>query len=385
MNQPPLRELAGLFLRLGVTAFGGPAAHIAMMEIEIVRRRQWLTHEEFLDLIGATNLIPGPNSTEMAIHIGLRKGGARGLLIAGLCFLVPAVVITLIFAQLYVAYGTTPNAAPALLGIRCAVIAIVLGAVTRLGKPVVRKTSMVAIALLVGILSVLHVSTVVLLLGGGVVGMAWGNRERLARICASITASFSAFILAFIVPAASADAVPSIAPLWGIGLFFLKIGSILYGSGYVLIAFLQDGLVTSHGWLTQTQLLDAIAIGQFTPGPVLSTATFIGFVMRGIPGAIVATAAIFLPSFIFVLITGPLVPRLRKSPVMSGFLDGANASSLGLMLGACVILAAASLSTAAAWIVFVLASGVHLSGRLNAPMTLLASAGLGWGLSVVGV
>jgi chromate transporter len=373
-----LKEIVLLFLKLGTVAFGGPAAHIAMMEDEVVKRRGWITREQFLDLLGATNLIPGPNSTEMAIHIGYVRAGWRGLIVAGACFILPAVAITLLLAHLYVTYGTMPQVGPFILGIRSAMIAVILAAVYRLSKPMMNNPFMVLVGLAVMGLNILHADEVVLLLGAGVLGIIWENRHRLRGAVSSF------FVLAVTSSVPLAQVSTSIAvgaggaTLIGLGLFFLKVGSVLYGSGYVLVAFLQGGLVDTRHWLTQTQLLDAIAIGQFTPGPVLSAATFIGYVILGFPGAAVATTAIFLPSFIFVLIVNPLIPRLRKSLLVRGFLDGVNAASLGLMMAVGVSLALSTLTGFAPWGIFVLALIVVVVWNLNAAWIVAASALLSW-------
>jgi chromate transporter len=373
-----LKEIASLFLKLGTIAFGGPAAHIAMMEDEVVKRRGWITRERFLDLLGATNLIPGPNSTEMAIHVGYVRAGWRGLIVAGACFILPAVAITLLLAHLYVTYGTMPQVGPFILGIRSAMIAVILAAVYRLSKPMMKNPFMVLVGLAVMVLNILHTDEVALLLGAGVLGIIWENRHRLRGAVSSF------FVLAATSSVPLAQVSTSIAvgaggaTLTGLSLFFLKVGSVLYGSGYVLVAFLQGGLVDARHWLTQTQLLDAIAIGQFTPGPVLSAATFIGYVILGFPGAAVATTAIFLPSFIFVLIVNPLIPRLRKSLLMRGFLDGVNAASLGLMMAVSVSLALSTLTGFAPWGIFVLALIVVVVWNLNAAWIVAASALLSW-------
>ena len=372
-----LREIGVLFLRLGSTALGGPAAHIAMMEDEIVKRRQWITHEHFLDLLGATNLIPGPNSTEMAIHIGFVKAGWKGLVVAGACFILPAIVVTLVLAHLYVAFGTIPQVGRFIWGIRAGVIAVILAAVLRLGKPVARKQAMVNIGLAVTILSLWHIDEVLLLLGAGAAGLVWSNRHRL------ITGSVNILLFAPL-PSVSLSAlvapnnVQNPATLSGLGLFFLKIGSILYGSGYVLVAFLQGGLVDTRHWLSQSQLLDAIAVGQFTPGPVLSTATFIGYIILGVPGALISTLGIFGPSFLFVSIIGPYVPKLRKSLLASGFLDGVNAASLGLMAAVCITLGVSTFTSVSAWIVFALSAAILLRWNLNPAWIVLGSAMVGW-------
>jgi chromate transporter len=372
-----LKELALIFLRLGTIAFGGPAAHIAMMEEEIVKRRKWISHEHFLDLLGMTNLIPGPNSTEMAIQIGYLRAGWKGLVVAGACFILPATIITLFLAHLYVAYGSIPRFLPLMAGIRPAIISIILAAVYRLGKPMLKKSFSVAIGIAVVAANLLGADEILLLLGSGIIGLLWKYRDRFQQSLAPL--------LLLIPPVASQAAIQQTAAgqtIVNLGLFFLKIGSILYGSGYVLVAFLQHGLVDARHWLTQSQLLDAIAVGQFTPGPVLSTSTFIGYIILGLPGAFVSTAGIFLPSFIFVLISGPLIPKLRRSPLLSGFLDGVNAGALGLMIGVSLKLAISILSGPLPWIIFLAALAAVVLWRVNAAWIVIGSAVLGWLVSL---
>lgn len=328
-----LAELAGLFLKLGTISFGGPAAHIAMMEAEVVRRRQWLSREEFLDLLGATNLIPGPNSTEMAIHIGHRRAGFPGLFVAGACFILPAMLIVLACAWAYVRYGTLPQAEALLYGVKPVIVAIVLQALWSLGRSAVKSIPLGALAVAAASLAWLGVNELALLGGAG--ALAAMLRVRPPATSSNPPAGLdpgSVQPLLAAVPAAAA-AVAAVAPfgLWPMFLFFLKVGSVLYGSGYVLLAFLRNGLVERFGWLTEHQLLDAVVVGQITPGPVFTTATFIGYLLGGTPGALVATAGIFLPAFFFVAISGPLVPRLRRSPLAGAFLDGVNVASLALM------------------------------------------------------
>ena len=374
-------ELAQLFVRLGFTAFGGPAAHIAMMEDEVVARRRWFTHEEFLDMLGVTNLIPGPNSTEMALHIGYRRGGLQGLVVAGASFILPAMLVTLAFAAVYTAYGTVPALGTIMGGIRAAIIAVILGAVSRLGKPLVKNPFQAALGTVVGVLSVLRVDALALLLVAGAAGIAWKERGKIRRLAAAIAplpAALCTLRGALPPGASSLSSPPEGATLTGLGLFFLKIGSILYGGGYVLVAFLQQGLVEGRGWLTQSKLLDAIAVGQFTPGPILSTATFIGYTLFGIPGAIVSTGAIFLPSFVFVTAVGPFVPKLRKSEAMKGFLDGVNAGALGLMAGVCITLGIATLTGVTAICIFVVAAVVVFRWRVNAAWIVAGAAAAGW-------
>jgi chromate transporter len=320
-----LQELAILFLKLGTVAFGGPAAHIAMMRHEVVERRRWMDEQEFLDLMGATNLIPGPNSTELAIHIGRVRAGWRGLVVAGVCFILPAALIVLVFAWTYARYGSTPGAQDLLYGIVPVVIAVIVQALWGLLKTAVKGplTALVGVAALVLYLS--GVPEIPLLAGGAlVVVLARGVRRKWgAGTGASAPLGVPLGLLA--VSATSTGMVP-------LFLSFLKIGSLLFGSGYVLLAFLRSEFV-GPGMLTQRQLVDAVAIGQVTPGPVFTTATFIGYLLEGVPGAIVATVGIFLPAFVFVVLTGPIIPRLRSSPIMSNFLDGVNVVSLALMAG----------------------------------------------------
>ena len=318
-----LAEVAKLFFKLGVTAFGGPAAHIGIIHDETVKRRKWLTDGEFLDLVGATNLIPGPNSTEMAIHIGFLRAGWPGLLVGGACFILPAMFIVLFLAWVYVHFGTAPQAGWLLYGIKPAVIAVIIQAIWNLGPKAVKGTLTAAVAACVIILYFLGVNEIVMLFAGGLIATLIANWRRLR----------GNVVGAFLIPLGSVSlpqvSIPFNLPV--LFLTFLKIGVVLYGSGYVLLAFLRADFVVRFGWLTDQQLIDAVAIGQLTPGPILTTATFIGFVLGGTPGAILATVGIFLPSFIFVAIANPLIPRLRRSVWFSALLDGVNVASLGLM------------------------------------------------------
>jgi chromate transporter len=326
-----LTQVAKLFLKLGITGFGGPVAHIAMIEDEVVKRRQWLTQEHFLDLLGVTNLIPGPNSTEMAIHIGYIYAGWLGLIVAGVCFIFPAVLITGLFAYLYVNYGTLPQVLPLLYGIKPVVLAIIINAIWGLGKKAIKTRKLLVIAIAVGLITwFAKVNEVMALLLGGILGMIWlrsGNQINLMII--GLTTSTFLQTTATVNTAINNHVS---VPLWQLGLFFLKVGSVLFGGGYLLIAFLQGGLVEEFGWLTQQQLLDAIAIGQFTPGPVLSTATFIGYIIAGFPGAIVATLGIFFPSFLLVAALNPFMNPIRNSSWTRPFLDAVNVSAVALMV-----------------------------------------------------
>jgi chromate transporter len=319
-----LRELALLFLRLGFTAFGGPAAHIAMMEEEVVRRRQWLSPPEFLDLLGATNLIPGPNSTEMALHVGHRRAGLPGLVVAGACFIVPAASITLALAWVYVRFGKLPAASGALYGIKPVMIAVVAQALWRLGRSAVRSWRLGALGVACALAVALGAGEIAVLVAAGLIAAvttARPNHPESSVVGLEVAGSAG-------VAAASTAAVASSTSLF---LVFAKIGSVLFGSGYVLLAFLRTDLVEHRHWLTEGQLMDAIAVGQVTPGPVFTTATFVGFVVDGAPGAAAATAGIFFPAFVFVAISGRLVPRLRASKRAGAFLDGVNVASLALM------------------------------------------------------
>jgi chromate transporter len=318
----PLAEVAALFLKLGFTAFGGPAAHIAIMHDEIVQRRKWLSDEQFLDLLGATNLIPGPNSTEMAIHIGYLRAGWRGLLLAGLGFISPAVLIVLALAWLYVRFGTTPQAEWLLYGIKPVVIAIIAQALWMLGNKALRNKTLALVGLLALGLYFLGFNEIALLFAGGLVYLLLFNFRRRQSLPLGAVLPLGGFAL-------SLASIPFSLPV--LFLTFLKIGSVLYGSGYVLLAFLRADFVLRLGWLTDQQLLDAVAIGQVTPGPLFTAATFIGYLLGGVPAALLATLGIFLPSFIFVAISNPLIPKIRNSPWAGSLLDGVNAAALGLM------------------------------------------------------
>jgi len=383
-DRTSLAELAEVFFKLGVIGFGGPAAHIAMMEEEVVKRRRWLTHEQFLDLLGATNLIPGPNSTEMAIHLGYVRAGWRGLAVAGSCFIFPAVAITLFFAYLYIHFGTMPQLAAFMFGIRAAIIGVILAAAYRLSRPMLKKHNLVIIGLAVTILNLFGFDEITLLFSAGFLSIVWEHRKRIWQKAFSLFNTNVLPVCAMFFSPLGNEVNAATTNLTTLGLFFLKVGAILYGSGYVLVAFLQGGLVEQYHWLTQQQLLDAIAIGQFTPGPILSTATFIGYVLLGFPGAAVATIGVFLPSFIFVMLSSPLIPKLRNSPMARSFLDGVNAAALGLMLAVCVSLGLCSLTSMAGWLIFGLAILVLVAWNLNAAWIVLGSACLGWLFSSMG-
>lgn len=321
-----LWDIARLFLKLGTTAFGGPAAHIAMLQQEVVERRGWISQSEFLDHLGASNLIPGPTSTELVIHIGRRRGGWLGLLVAGSCFIFPAAFIVGVLAWAYVSYGKLPAVAGLLYGVKPVVIAIILQALWKLGQSAIKSAWLAVVALIALGVSVVGVSPLLVLAAGGVLALAgsWVRSRNRTGLIAGTKSSFA-------LPVAAATATGVSAGLWPIFFAFAKIGALVFGSGYVLLAFLRTDLVERHGWLTQQQLLDAVAVGQVTPGPVFTTATFLGYLLHGTSGAIAATVGIFLPAFIFVAVSAPLIPRIRESQIAGAMLDGINVASLALM------------------------------------------------------
>ncbi len=367
-----------LFLRLGLTAFGGPAAHIAMMRHEFVTRREWLTDRRFLDLLGVTNLIPGPNSTEMAIHLGRERAGWRGLAGAGVAFIAPAAVMVSVLAWVYVEFGSTPAVSWVLYGVKPVVIAIVAQAIWGLGRVVVRRWQTGLLAAVVIVLGLLGVNELLLLFGGGAAG-ALVQRPRW------LTGRLSGVLLAPLASVGAVGAAPISFSLPGMGLLFLKIGAVLYGSGYVLLAFLRGDFVERMGWITETQLLDAVAIGQVTPGPVFTTATFIGFLLAGVPGAIVATIAIFLPSFVFVAAVHPLVERLRSSRVTAPILDAVNAAAVGLMTVVLVLLGRSALVDVPTILAALVALAVLIFTKANSLWLILAGAALGAVVQGLGV
>jgi len=336
-----LGEVAGLFLKLGTIAFGGPAAHIAMMHDETCRRRGWVSEQRFLDLLGAANLIPGPSSTEMAIYLGYERAGWKGLIAGGVCFILPAMLIVLTLSWVYVQLGSTPQAVWLLYGIKPVIVAIIVQALWGLFKSAIKGPLLAAVALLVLISYLSGFSVVVLIFGSGLLVMCIKNlwRIRSGRGTNIGIALFPALGL----PVSQVTGIPVQFSLTSLVLVFLKIGSIVFGSGYVLLAFLRNDFVHRLGWLTDQQVLDAVAIGQFTPGPVFTTATFIGFILGGFHGAFLATVGIFLPSFLFVAAVFPLVGILRSSQWASAFLDGVNVGAFGLMAGVTIQLGKAAL------------------------------------------
>jgi chromate transporter len=367
-DRTTLRELTLLFLRLGTTAFGGPAAHIAMMQDEVVRRRKWLTEERFLDLLGATNLIPGPNSTELAIHIGWDRRRWAGLIVAGVSFIVPAMLITWWIAVVYVRYGTLPAAGWLMYGVKPVVLAIIVQAIWTLAPKAATTTRLRVIGIAAACAVALGVNEILVLFAAGAVAVLAAN-PRWQRPSQ----------LALIVPAAATAGVAAAsASLSSIFWVFLKIGSVLFGSGYVLVAFLRTDLVARLHWLTEGQLLDAIAVGQVTPGPVFTTATFIGYVLAGSLGALVATAGIFLPAFVFVALSGPLVPRMRASPAAAALLDGVNVASLALMLVVTAQLGWSTLIDLPTVLIALLAAVLLVRFRVNSTWLVFGGAAIGW-------
>jgi chromate transporter len=374
-RQPSLSELAFVFLKLGAISFGGPAAHIAMMENEFVRKRRWITESDFLDRLAAANLIPGPSSTEVAIFIGHSKCGWAGLLIAGCCFIIPAAFIVGTIAAVYVRFGSMPQVAGILYAIKPAVIAIILQALWSLARTATKTKALAAIGVISVALNALGIAPlIVLVIAGTASGMAaWvEKRERMVLFAVP---PFGRWALLFGAPAAVAIIPVSLLRLF---LSFLKIGSVVFGSGYVLLAFLRSEFIDHLHWLTEKQLIDAVAVGQFTPGPVFTTATFIGYLVAGIPGAVIATLGIFLPGFLLVAASGPLIPKLRRSPVAGAILDGVVVGSLALMVVVAWQLGMAAINDRLAALIFVASAVALFRFRLN-------SAWLIGGAALIGV
>jgi chromate transporter len=370
-----LGEVIRLFLRLGFTAFGGPAAHIAMMHDEVVTRRKWITEQYFLDMVGATNLVPGPNSTEMAIHLGHVRAGWRGLIAAGICFILPAVLIVLTLAWLYVEYGSTPQGDALMYGIKPVIIAIVVQALYKLVPTALKGPLLAAVGVAALAAFLLGVNELVVLFGGALLVVVIQAVRRFPQGAAALLP------LVGLPRWLPQTAVESPITLERIFLVFLKVGALLYGSGYVLLAFLRNDLVLNYGWLTDQQLLDAVAIGQFTPGPVFTTATFIGYLLAGLPGAVVATLGIFLPSFLFVGLLTRIMPHLRKSPWTAAFLDGVNVAALGLMAGVTWQLGRAALIDLPTVLLAVVAAVLLFRFKINSAWLVLAGGIIGLGLA----
>lgn len=370
-----LKDIAKLFLKLGVVGFGGPAAHIAMMQEEVVEKRKWLTEQHFLDLIGATNLIPGPNSTEMTMHIGHEKGGWKGLVVAGLCFILPAVFITGIFAYLYKQYGQLPQVQPFVYGIKPAIIAIILGAIFPLAKKSLKSTELLLLGILVLVCSLLGINEIYLMFGAGFFALflAYIRNKEQNSLNSFLPLTFLQITNTTLLSATNAKI------FW----IFLKIGAILYGSGYVLFAFLDTELV-STGLLTRQQLIDAIAVGQFTPGPVFSSVTFIGYQINGLTGAVVSTIAIFLPSFLFVALLNPIVKKMRHSKLFSAFLDAVNVASVAIIVAICFDMGKDTITDWRTILIAVLSIAIAFGYRkLNSAFVVLGGSLLGYLLTLV--
>jgi len=379
MREVSLGEIALVFLKLGTIAFGGPASHLAMMEEEFVRRRNWITEAEFLDRLATANLIPGPSSTEVAIFVGLLKRGWLGLIVAGCCFIIPAAAMVSVIAWAYVRFGSLPKAEGVLYAIKPAVVAIVIQALGKLGRTGLRTGRLAVIALLAAGLSLLGLGPILVLLLAGLLSAAAPAIRN--RLLAAGALGFPKIIgLSKVVGslAAAAGGAPFPAVLGRLFLSFLKIGSVVFGSGYVLLAFLQTEFVERLHWLTERQLIDAVAVGQFTPGPLFTTATFIGYVVAGWMGAVVATVGIFLPGFVLVAVSGPLIPRLKRSPVAAAALDGVVAGSLALMAVVTWQLGKASIVDRTTLGVFTVSLIVLLGLRVNPAWLIAAAAVVGW-------
>jgi chromate transporter len=361
-------ETSRLMLKLGCLAFGGPSAHIAMLEDEVVERRGWMSRQHFLDLVGATNLIPGPNSTEMMMHIGYERHGWFGILLSGALFVLPAAMLTTLLAWSYVELGNLPRVAPLLWGIKPAVLVVILGAIWRLGTRALNGWRKVFIGLAVLIGVAVGFNEILVMFSGALLGALWLRATSQDPLWSGLL-----LLPSMMVPSGRGDAGVEVVGLGQLFLYFLKIGSILYGSGYVLVAFLEGGLVDRLGWITSNQLIDAIAVGQMTPGPVLTTATFIGYLLLGVPGAAVATVAIFLPSGLFVGLLNRLVPKLRQNSWTASFLDAVNVAAVALMAGVIVKLGSVALASWPSWLIAMLAALAFF--RLRVPAYWLVAGG----------
>jgi len=388
-----LRALAGAFLKLGTIAFGGPAAHIAFMEGEFVVRRQWLTREAFLDLVGMASVIPGPSSTEVAIFVGYKRAGWRGLVVAGCAFILPAAILVTALAWAYVRFGSVPTLAGVLYGVKAAVVAVIAQALAGLGRTALKNRWLAALGLAAAVANWAGAPPLYVLIGAGVVALgaaALGSRARsasawiipLAGECPKPIAATSVLAYAAARGGLFTGATGAVA-LSKLFVVFLKVGGVVFGSGYVLLAFLRADVVERLHWLTDRQLVDAIAVGQVTPGPVFTTATFIGYLVAGVPGAVVATVGIFLPSFVLVALSGPLLARIRTSPVFGAVLDAINAASLALMAVVMAHIARASIVDLATAIVAAASALILFTRKASATWVIAAAAAIGvavkWG------
>ena len=374
------KEIALVFLKLGIFSFGGPAAHIALMDDEIVKKRNWLTRENFMDLLGATNLIPGPNSTELAIHLGYERGGLLGLVIAGTAFIIPAMAIVLVIAILYAKFGELPEVSSILYGIKPVIMSIIMHALYRLGRSVIKSKLTAVVGVSVVALSFVGIDEIPLLIAAAAITTLIINWKKIKTKLFSISPFSVALLTAQI-----SEQSPKTAnmPLHTIFLTFLKIGSVLYGSGYVLLAFLQAELVDRFAVITNQQLIDAVAVGQFTPGPVFTTATFIGYLINGVSGAVLATIGIFLPAFVLVFLLNPVIPKLRQSKWISGILDGVNVASLGLMAVVSIKLGIASLLDPFTIILFLASFALILKLKFNTVWAIVAGGTIGFAYQLI--
>ena len=369
MANSDLKDVTRLGIKLGVTAFGGPAAHIAMLRQDVVERHKWLTEQRFLDLLGITNLIPGPNSTEMVMHIGQERAGTKGLVAAGVAFIAPAALITLFFAWLYMEFGTTTQGTWVLLGVKPVVLAVVGQAIWNLGRTAIKSVALAAIGAGVLLLYLLGVNELVLLFGGAMV--AFGIHAVRSQMSLPTVSLITPWVLIPTMARIESEATYSLAQLF---LTFLKIGAVLYGSGYVLLAFIEGDFVDRLGWLSNQQLLDAVAVGQFTPGPVFTTATFVGYVLGGVPGAIAATIAIFLPAFVFVALAHRFLNRMMNAAWTRPLLDGVNVAAIGLMAAVGLSLARDAVFSWLTAALFAIALLLLVRVRINSALLVLGGA-----------
>jgi len=368
-KQRNLLEIAGAFLRLGVLAFGGPAAHIAMMEQEFVQRRKWLSREDFVDRVGAVGLLPGPSSTELAIYLGELRGGFAGLLVAGCSFILPSACLVGVLAWAYQKYGSVPQIGALLFGVKPVVVALIAQAVWSLARTALKSKELAFLAVVVLVLAAMHVSAVALLIGTGV---AWIVAERFSARTGAPKGTVALFA-----QGGAATATASLPSVLGVFLYFLKVGAVLFGSGYVLLAVLRADLVERLHWLTESQLIDAIAVSQGTPGPFFTVSTFVGYVIAGWKGATLATVGMFLPAFVFVAVTARFLPRLRKSPMAGAFLDGVNAAAVALMAFVGWQFARATLLNGPALVIVVIAAALLLRFKVNSAWLVLGGAAAG--------
>ena len=391
-----VRSIILAFLKISFTSFGGHAAHLAIMEEEVVKKHKWITHEEFLDIISATNLIPGPNSTETALHIGYSLAGWQGFFAAGLSFIIQTVMIVTGVAMAYVKYGMLPATENILFWIKPVIMAVISLAVYRFSKTAVKNKLLLFMLFLACLASVFKITEIAVILILGVLVM-FINLTLQGTSPKKILNDFSIKLKKVIAKISNRDKFNSFAPssflldpliqassctvscdLPAIFLFFFKISAIIFGSGYILYAFLYNDLVVNYHWISQAQLIDAIAIGQFTPGPVFTAATFIGYLLAGVPGALIASIGVFLPAFIYVAITSPFLTQMRQSKSLSFFLDGVNVASLGLMIVVCFNLATAMLTNTLAISIFVISLGILWRFKVNSAWLILVAAVLGF-------